>query len=80
MTLTSWTPRSPDGALLATGSKDKTARIWSVSDGAHRSTLTGHTYRVTATEFSPDGRTVATSSSDDQARSGASSDQTSRRS
>ena len=65
--------KSPDGTKLATGSEDKTARIWSVS-GADPSawttgaTLTGHTNNVWSVAWSPDGTKVATGSEDKTAR------------
>jgi WD40 repeat protein len=34
---------SPDGQLLATGSDDKTARLWNPATGEHIRTLTGDT-------------------------------------
>ncbi len=51
---------SPDGRWLATGSQDKTARIWETSSGTQLHTLT-HTGGVQAVAFSRDGRWLATS-------------------
>ena len=59
---------SPDGALLATGSKDNTARLWDTVTGAPLRSLTGHKYHVTGVAFSPDGSLLATGSSDMTAR------------
>jgi WD40 repeat protein/energy-coupling factor transporter ATP-binding protein EcfA2 len=58
---------SPDGRVLATGSRDRTAILWSISDPSHPAslaTLGGHTDFVHAVAFSPDGHTVATSRDD----------------
>ena len=52
---------SPDGKTFATGSSDKTARLWDIETGQHLATLDGNTDAVRVT-FSPDGKTLATGS------------------
>jgi predicted negative regulator of RcsB-dependent stress response len=55
---------SPDGRLLASGSLDKTVKIWEVASGRLLHTLSGHSYSVYSVAFSPDGRLLASGSGD----------------
>ena len=54
---------SPDGALLASGSYDRTARIWNAGTGRLLHVLRHQGY-VYSESFSPDGRSLVTASQD----------------
>lgn len=54
--------------LLATGSGDKTARIWDTETGTPKHTLSGHTGWVLCVAWSPDGKRLATGSMDKTVR------------
>ena len=55
---------SPDGATLASGSRDETIRLWNTRTGQLTRTLEGHTYWVGSVAFAPDGVTLASGSGD----------------
>lgn len=52
--------QSPDGALLLTGGKDGSVKIWGTKGADPRLSLVSHRSAVTAATFSPDGRSFAT--------------------
>jgi WD40 repeat protein len=47
---------SPNGRTLASGSSDKTVRLWEAESGRQRACLIGHEGRVVSLSWSPDGR------------------------
>ncbi len=59
-----------DGKFLATGSTDKTIRLWDLSSGVARlaRVFQGHSEEVSALAFSPDGKTLVSGSNDQSVR------------
>lgn len=55
---------SPDGKWAASGSDDKTVKIWDLESGACRATLAGHTDDVMSVAITPDGTRVLSGSQD----------------
>jgi hypothetical protein len=50
---------APDGKTLATGSWDKTVKLWDVASARQMRTLRGHAGLVHCVAYSPDGRVLA---------------------
>lgn len=59
---------SPCGSEVLTGSKDGTAKVWSVSSGECLQTLVGHEGNVYSASFSPDGQKIVTAAEDGTAK------------
>jgi WD40 repeat protein len=55
---------SADGKTLASGSWDKTAKIWNVDSGEEKASLKGHTGPIMSVAFSADAKSLATGSID----------------
>lgn len=58
----------PDSSYVATGSKDKSAKLWETSTGREIRSFSGHGATVTSMAFSPDGKTLVTGSNDKSIR------------
>jgi len=54
---------SPDRKRIATGSEDRSAKIWDAATGRELLTLEGYNNMVTAVVWSPDGRRLASTDS-----------------
>ncbi|KAH7020805.1 uncharacterized protein B0I36DRAFT_218298, partial [Microdochium trichocladiopsis] len=55
---------APDGRRLASGSGDKTIKVWNAQTGALLQTLEGHGGPVESVTFTPDGQRLASGSRD----------------
>jgi WD40 repeat protein len=59
---------SPDGRMVASGSKDETVKLWEVATGKLRATLKGHAGAVRCVAFNRSGTLLASASRDGTVR------------
>lgn len=55
---------SPDGRFLATGSKDRSVRLWDLGSGRELRGYTGHANEVKVVAISPDSKIIASAGDD----------------